>query len=196
MSPSDEPKVTADSPPDDFQLPPPGIALQLQGNTLVMRFKELARAGYIVGGLCAWFLITVVVYGLANNVPTSEYLWAAVIFAFPLYLAVAMIVNVTTVSASDTELSIVRGPLPIWFNKRIPTPQIASLHIQVHRNKRTNSYSVVAALTDGKKRKRVVGAGRDHDLAHYFTSVLSTQLGLSEGERLPDPAVARSGPRG
>jgi len=183
---SDSNKVTGDG-ADVSDLPsssPAGVTVQQQDGAFVMCFKELARAGYVVLGLSAWFIITVLVYGFVNNVPTSELVGASVIFAVLLYFAVAMIISVSTVSVSDNELVVARGPLPLWFTKRLPLDLITSLHVKVHVNKNSQTYSLAAARSDGKRPKRLVGFGRDQERAKYFLRVLSRTLGLPEGKNL------------
>ena len=184
-----------DSPPKELMqltMPPDGISVAEQGDTLVLTRKWF-KPNVQFFGLLLWcivwdgFLVVWYSIGIASLLAGSGE--ALIMLLFPIlhvaagvgvtYMLVATVLNHSDIVVTSSHVSIEHGPLPWSAPEPIPVGSIDQFYLVQHTSKNSRTYSLVARRDDLTSEEILKGLPEDVQ-ARYLERRLEAHLGLDD----------------
>ncbi|NOY24771.1 MAG: hypothetical protein GXP62_02770 [Oligoflexia bacterium] len=185
--------VERETPPEELMAMfkgPPGIEVQKGTEGLEIRrrwYHPSALALLLFSIFWDGFLVVWYAVAISGSLPGGP---TAIMLLFPLihvaagvgitWTAVANLLNTTTITANDRQITVTHGPIPWSSPDPLPTARIDQLYLVSKRgNKRGVSYQVHARMQDGSSIK-LLGGIRDDVQARYIEKRIEAYLGIED----------------
>lgn len=171
--------------------------------TIVRRWRE--SSAYVIALFCVfWNAFLVFWYRITVDAPIIFKLFPLIHVGAGLYMTyrtLATLLNTTTITVGDDELSVRHHPLPWPGGLRVPAAELAQLfteeQITETKNGVSRSYHLGAVLKDGTK-QRILANLPEPDQALFLEQQIEERLGIVDvevGGEWQGPTLAgRAGP--